>query len=109
MRASSSWNRLRPLNQPNTMSQAGPSRPRRDVKAKKGTTKSKKVKKISEAKAIENLEQAALQFDPPPGLKAFKDLPISDHTKRGLRKAFFVDMTDIQAKSLPSQSKAKTY
>lgn len=32
---------------------------------------------------------------------------MSDSTKRGLKKAFFVDMTDIQAKSLPVSLKGK--
>ena len=58
-------------------------------------------------------------------LNAFADLPISDLTKRGmclccsgrhdpmlsssagLKKAFFVDMTEIQAKSLPVSLKGK--
>ncbi|EDR10552.1 uncharacterized protein LACBIDRAFT_248227, partial [Laccaria bicolor S238N-H82] len=39
--------------------------------------------------------------------KAFSDLPISDATKRGLKKAFFMDMTDIQTKSLPISLKGK--
>lgn len=43
----------------------------------------------------------------PSDLKVFADLPISDLTKRGLKKAFFVDMTDIQAKSLPVSLKGK--
>lgn len=49
---------------------------------------------------------AVLQ-EPPADLKTFADLPISDLTKRGLKKAFFVDMTDIQAKSLPVSLKGK--
>ncbi|KAF5391944.1 hypothetical protein D9757_001681 [Collybiopsis confluens] len=43
----------------------------------------------------------------PEGLKAFADLPISENTKRGLKKAFFVDMTDIQAQSLSISLKGK--
>lgn len=48
----------------------------------------------------------ALQ-EPPSDLKSFAALPMSDSTKRGLKKAFFVDMTDIQAKSLPVSLKGK--
>lgn len=40
-------------------------------------------------------------------MKAFSELPVSDFTKRGLKKVFFVDMTDIQAKSLPVSLKGK--
>lgn len=42
-----------------------------------------------------------------PNVKAFADLPISNFTKRGLKKASFVDMTDIQAQSLPTSLKGK--
>jgi ATP-dependent RNA helicase DDX10/DBP4 len=40
-------------------------------------------------------------------LRAFTDLPISTLTKKGLKKAFFVEMTDVQAKSLPFSLKGK--
>ena len=40
-------------------------------------------------------------------MKAFADLPLSEQTKRGLKKAFFVDMTDIQVKSLPVSLQGK--
>lgn len=43
----------------------------------------------------------------PPDVKAFIELPMSNLTKRGLRKASFVDMTDIQARSLPVSLKGK--
>lgn len=62
--------------------------------------------------------------EPPDDLKAFADLPISHLTKRGmpdsqsrtsrmfdaglgLKKCFFVDMTDIQASSIPVSLKGK--
>ncbi|KAH9931522.1 DEAD-domain-containing protein [Fomitopsis serialis] len=96
------------------MGEAGPSRAAKPAKpkSKKGTKPknglhSSKSRKVSEAKTIEALEQAASQFEPPPGLKAFADLPISDFTKRGLKKAYFTKMTDIQAKSLPVSLKGK--
>lgn len=61
---------------------------------------------------------------PPEDLKAFTDLPISHLSKRGmldsllritsslnaslgLKKCFFVDMTDIQASSIPVSLKGK--
>ncbi|KAF8878069.1 P-loop containing nucleoside triphosphate hydrolase protein [Infundibulicybe gibba] len=40
-------------------------------------------------------------------MKAFSELPISEPTKRGLKKAFFVNMTDIQAQSIPTSLKGK--
>ncbi|KAI0634181.1 DEAD-domain-containing protein [Trametes polyzona] len=91
------------------MAQAGPSNPpkKKGAKGVQPKLKSKKIKKLSEAKAIADLEQSALQFEPPPGLEAFADLPISDLTKRGLKRAHFVKMTDIQAKSLPISLKGK--
>ncbi|TFY67036.1 hypothetical protein EVJ58_g1894 [Rhodofomes roseus] len=93
------------------MGEAGPSRTvkqksKRTSKSKNGVHSSK-LRKVSEAKTIEALEQAASQFEPPPDLKAFADLPISDYTKRGLKKAYFTEMTDIQAKSLPVSLKGK--
>ena len=44
---------------------------------------------------------------PPGDLKAFSDLPISNLTKKGLKKSFFVEMTAIQAQSLPISLKGK--
>jgi len=44
---------------------------------------------------------------PPDDLKVFSDLPISDLTKKGLKKSFFVEMTDIQTQSLPISLKGK--
>ncbi|OCH87503.1 DEAD-domain-containing protein [Obba rivulosa] len=92
------------------MAQAGPSnlsKQKRSAKGKKHEVRSSKVKKVSELQTIEAVEQAAMQFEASTDLKAFADLPISNNTKRGLKKAFFVDMTDIQAKSLPVSLKGK--
>ncbi|KAH9947734.1 P-loop containing nucleoside triphosphate hydrolase protein [Amylocystis lapponica] len=91
------------------MALAGPSnssRSNRTVKPKKNG-RIKPSHKNSEAHAIEALEEAAHQFDIAAELKAFVDLPISTYTKRGLKKASFMDMTDIQAKSLPVSLKGK--
>ncbi|KAL1948548.1 hypothetical protein VTO73DRAFT_12623 [Trametes versicolor] len=91
------------------MAQAGPSNPprRKGGKNVEPKVKAKKVKKMSEAKTIAALEQAALHFEPPAGLEAFSELPISELTKRGLKRAHFVKMTDIQAKSVPVSLKGK--
>ncbi|KAI0302536.1 DEAD-domain-containing protein [Russula brevipes] len=63
--------------------------------------RSSKARRLAEKQQIEALEQTALQFNTTENLKAFSDLPISNLTKKGLKKAFFVEMTDVQAKSLP--------
>ncbi|KAI0767518.1 DEAD-domain-containing protein [Fomes fomentarius] len=90
------------------MAQAGPSdSTKQKKKTKAPVVKSRKIKKLTETKAIVELEQAALAFDPTPDLKHFADLPISESTKRGLKRAYFLDMTDIQAKSLPISLKGK--
>ncbi|CCM05486.1 uncharacterized protein FIBRA_07707 [Fibroporia radiculosa] len=92
------------------MAHAGPSpslTSKKRAGARKNAIRLSKSKKISEIHAVDALEQAALQFDAPPDLKLFADLPISDATKRGLKKAFFVKMTDIQAKSLSISLKGK--
>ncbi|SJL10470.1 related to ATP-dependent RNA helicase dbp4 [Armillaria ostoyae] len=90
--------------------EAGPSRPSKASKAKKGAKnaiRSSKVRQMSENQKIDALDHDALNFVSPEDLKAFTDLPISDYTKRGLKKAFFVNMTDIQAKSIPVSLKGK--
>ncbi|GJE93447.1 DEAD/DEAH box helicase [Phanerochaete sordida] len=90
------------------MAQAGPSSLKKQKKKQPNNgVRSSKVKKVQQVKSIEALEEAVLSYEPPADLKAFADLPISDLTKRGLKKAFFVDMTDIQAKSLPVSLKGK--
>ncbi|KAJ3896680.1 P-loop containing nucleoside triphosphate hydrolase protein [Lentinula edodes] len=89
---------------------AGPSRPRKQQKNKKDSkygARPTKAKKLSETQRIETLERQAMEFEAPEGLKAFADLPISENSKRGLKKAFFVDMTDIQAQSIPVSLKGK--
>ncbi|KAH9928023.1 DEAD-domain-containing protein [Epithele typhae] len=92
------------------MAQAGPSNPTKHSKNRKRNVpkiKSGKMKREQEAKLLEDLDYSAVHFEAPEDLKHFADLPISDWTKRGLKRAFFVDMTDIQAKSLPISLKGK--
>ncbi|KAJ3995683.1 P-loop containing nucleoside triphosphate hydrolase protein [Lentinula boryana] len=89
---------------------AGPSHPRRHKKSKKDPktlVRSTKAKTSSENQRINVLERQVMEFATPEGLKAFADLPISENTKRGLKKAFFVDMTDIQTQSIPVSLKGK--
>ncbi|KIY49734.1 DEAD-domain-containing protein [Fistulina hepatica ATCC 64428] len=84
---------------------AGPSRPN-GKKAK--TMHSTKTKRSLIKQKIEDLDKRAMEFViPDEGIEAFDDLPISELTKRGLKKAAFVETTDIQAKSLPVSLKGK--
>ncbi|KAJ6588533.1 P-loop containing nucleoside triphosphate hydrolase protein [Mycena capillaripes] len=88
---------------------AGPSRRNPSKKSKKGALplRPAKAKKLSEKQRIEALEREAQAYVVPEGLKTFAELPISDATKRGLKKAFFVNMTEIQTQSLPVSLKGK--
>ncbi|KAG6847059.1 hypothetical protein H0H93_010412, partial [Arthromyces matolae] len=105
---------------------AGPSSLKKQARRKGVKTtlqSSKKVKKTSVRQKLDQLEQDAMNFvrvlsvlincgtkkrqESPEGLSLFTDLPISEQTKRGLKKAFFVNMTDIQAQSLPVSLKGK--
>ncbi|RDB30847.1 ATP-dependent RNA helicase dbp4 [Hypsizygus marmoreus] len=89
---------------------AGPSGQSKKVHSKKiikTPIKSSKVRKLSEKQKLEALERDAMNYEAPEDLKLFTDLPISDMTKRGLKKAFFLNMTDIQAKSIPISLKGK--
>ncbi|KAG9313760.1 hypothetical protein JVU11DRAFT_6119 [Chiua virens] len=65
------------------------------------------VKRTNDREQLESLDKLAMEFEPPEDLKAFADLPISRFTKRGLKKCFFVDMTDIQVSSIPVSLKGK--
>ncbi|KAG6898320.1 hypothetical protein C0992_011912 [Termitomyces sp. T32_za158] len=88
---------------------AGPSNQKKKSRDKGAKPKisSARSKKLTERQKLENLEQDAMNFESPQHLKLFSDLPISDLTKRGLKKASFVEMTDIQAQSLPCSLKGK--
>ncbi|KAH9176637.1 DEAD-domain-containing protein [Lactarius sanguifluus] len=69
--------------------------------------RSSKAKRLAEKQQIEALETATHQFAGTYDLRSFTDLPISTLTKKGLKKAFFVEMTDVQVKSLPFSLKGK--
>ncbi|KAG2007081.1 ATP-dependent rRNA helicase RRP3 [Coprinopsis cinerea AmutBmut pab1-1] len=85
---------------------AGPSRPK-NAKKKTKTPNAVKLRRLTERQKIDALEKSVQEYEPPPDLSAFADLPISEQTKRGLKKASFVKMTDIQAKSIPLSLKGK--
>lgn len=83
--------------------QAGPSTPKLSKKPRKNVKhglRLAKAKKLSEKQQIEALERAAMEFvsffcivecdstlragqEPPNGIRAFSDLPISEMSKRG--------------------------
>ncbi|SPO31003.1 probable HCA4 - can suppress the U14 snoRNA rRNA processing function [Ustilago trichophora] len=67
----------------------------------------RKLKRQVEDAEITQLEQGANSFVEPPNFKQFAQVPLSDRTRRGLKKAGYTDMTDIQAKSLPLSLKGK--
>lgn len=88
--------------------EAGPSKGPKTVQKKKHNQKGNKMSKAKlEAQAVEALDKQAMEYEPPADLTDFADLPISVATKRGLKKAFFVKMTDIQSRSIPLSLKGK--
>ncbi|KAJ7077803.1 ATP-dependent RNA helicase dbp-4 [Mycena crocata] len=87
---------------------AGPSRfPPKKSKKGQPPPRAAKAKKLSEKQRIETLEREAQAYVAPDELKTFAELPISEATKRGLKKAFFVNMTEIQTQSLPISLKGQ--
>ncbi|KAG5219616.1 ATP-dependent RNA helicase [Salix suchowensis] len=87
---------------------AGPSRPSKNPTKKQAKLlKSKRVKRATELQKIEALDKEAMSYIAPADLSAFASLPITEQTKRGLKKAFFVDMTEIQTQSIPVSLKGK--
>ncbi|KAF9652558.1 DEAD-domain-containing protein [Thelephora ganbajun] len=91
------------------MAQAGPSSSssRKPTKQKQKQNVKEIRKSVLGRQNVELLDKAAFDYAPPDDLKAFSDLPISDLTKKGLKRSFFVEMTDIQAQSLPISLKGK--
>ncbi|KAH8985950.1 DEAD-domain-containing protein [Lactarius hatsudake] len=88
----------------------GPSHQKKRSKKKlksNAPLRSSKAKRLAEKQQIEALETTAHQFTGTDDLRSFTDLPISTLTKKGLKKAFFVEMTDVQVKSLPFSLKGK--
>ncbi|KAL5514712.1 hypothetical protein ACEPAG_2028 [Sanghuangporus baumii] len=81
------------------------------TKARKNGNKPKFQKRSKprseEAQVIEALDRQVMEFEATPDLTDFADLPISPNTKKGLKKAYFIKMTDIQARSIPLSLKGK--
>ncbi|PWY98152.1 LOW QUALITY PROTEIN: DEAD-domain-containing protein [Testicularia cyperi] len=61
----------------------------------------RKLKREAQDAEIIELEQGITAYSEASGSTSFSELPLSHRTRRGLKKAGYVDMTDIQAKSLP--------
>ncbi|EJD01805.1 DEAD-domain-containing protein [Fomitiporia mediterranea MF3/22] len=93
--------------------EAGPSRPsslslrKKSAKGSKPFKQHNKSRALSEAHAIDALDRQAVEFEAPPDLINFADLPVSASTKKGLKLPGFVKMTEIQAKSIPLSLKGK--
>ncbi|QRW25903.1 DEAD/DEAH box helicase [Rhizoctonia solani] len=66
-----------------------------------------KSKRNEENAKLEQLEKLVQDFNAEAEYSLFNDLPISSGTKKGLKKAFYTNMTDIQAKSLPMSLKGR--
>ncbi|TDL27948.1 DEAD-domain-containing protein [Rickenella mellea] len=88
---------------------AGPSKKPNVPRKKKGRPQlhGNKVKKLTEAQKLKELENTVMQFNLQDTVSQFSELPISEQTKKGLKKAFFVNMTEIQAQSIPVCLKGK--
>ncbi|CAE7131762.1 unnamed protein product [Rhizoctonia solani] len=77
-------------------------------KVNKRPVSKQKVKRSEENAKLEQLEKSVQDFVDIEGEHLlFNDLPISSGTKKGLKKAFYTNMTDIQAKSLPISLKGR--
>ncbi|KDN39801.1 hypothetical protein RSAG8_08593, partial [Rhizoctonia solani AG-8 WAC10335] len=84
--------------------------PQRNIGTKKFNKRpisKQKTKQNEENAKLEQLEKSVQEFDAEGEYTLFNDLPISNGTKKGLKKAFYASMTDIQAKSLPMSLKGQ--
>ncbi|CAE6506005.1 unnamed protein product [Rhizoctonia solani] len=84
--------------------------PQRNIGTKKFNKRpisKQKTKQNEENAKLEQLEKSVQEFDAEGEYTLFNDLPISNGTKKGLKKAFYTSMTDIQAKSLPMSLKGQ--
>ncbi|KDN39800.1 hypothetical protein RSAG8_08592, partial [Rhizoctonia solani AG-8 WAC10335] len=84
--------------------------PQRNIGTKKVNKRpisKQKTKQNEENARLEQLEKSVQEFDAEGEYTLFNDLPISNGTKKGLKKAFYTSMTDIQAKSLPVSLKGR--
>lgn len=67
----------------------------------------RKIKRDAEQKEIDDLEERSAAFVPPKDYARFTHLPLCSKTSQGLKKAGYLEMTDIQAKSLPLSLKGR--
>ncbi|PFH53473.1 hypothetical protein AMATHDRAFT_137554 [Amanita thiersii Skay4041] len=81
------------------MAQAGFPGLKGSRKGEDGPKRFKMFKKSETKQKIESLDKEVMLYVH--DVKHFSDLPLSQQTKKGLKKAFFAEMTDIQAKSIP--------
>ncbi|PWN25246.1 DEAD-domain-containing protein [Jaminaea rosea] len=85
--------------------EAGPSKPSKLSKSRSRDTR--RLKRDAEQQEIDDLEVRCAAFVPPKDYARFEHLPLCSKTAQGLKKAAYIDMTDIQAKSLPLSLKGK--
>lgn len=71
------------------------------------TRATRHIKRDREQRELAYLEAVVASFELPPGELAFKVLPMSAPTHQGLKRAGFIDMTPIQAASLPVSLRGK--
>ncbi|KAL5639723.1 hypothetical protein ACGC1H_006344 [Rhizoctonia solani] len=76
-------------------------------KVNKRPVSRQKAKRNEENGKLEQLEKLVQEFDAEGEYSLFNDLHISSGTKKGLKKASYTNMTDIQAKSLPVSLKGR--
>ncbi|CED83268.1 dead-domain-containing protein [Phaffia rhodozyma] len=62
---------------------------------------SKAIKKSREADELVELDRLVEEYDPTSPVSDFQDFPISEKTKKGLKKAFFTAPTGIQSLAVP--------
>ena len=65
------------------------------------TRASRAAKRSRDNAEIEELDRACAALELAPGERRFDAVPLSAQTRAGLKRAGFVDMTDIQARALP--------
>lgn len=64
------------------------------------TRASRALKRKNDAQEIAELDRASAAAEPG-GAKTFAELPLSSKTRQGLKRAGFLDLTDIQAQAVP--------
>ncbi|WFD35422.1 RNA helicase [Malassezia cuniculi] len=65
------------------------------------TRASRAIKRASDKAELDALERGIAELQNAPRPSTFAELPLSGRTRQGLKRAGFVDLTDIQSHSLP--------